>query len=74
MSASNQDNNEPCAISSATRREVLEGSLAVAGSLIASSVAPSVLFAEPNAKRPNLVFFLGEGQRADALQLPATRS
>ena len=68
MSASNQDNNEP-AISNTTRREVLQGSLAVAGSLIASSVAPSVLFAEPNAKRPNLVFFLGEGQRADALSI-----
>jgi arylsulfatase A-like enzyme len=27
------------------------------------------LLAEPNTKRPNLVFFLGEGQRADALSI-----
>lgn len=54
---------------SPTRREVLQGSLAVAGSVMASAVAPSTLLAEPNAKRPNLVFFFGEGQRADALSL-----
>jgi len=37
--------------------------------MIASSIAPSTLMAEPNTKRPNLVFFLGEGQRADALSI-----
>src|SRR5674476_1123377 len=52
-----------------TRREILQGSLAVAGSVLASSVAPPALLAEANMKRPNLVFFLGEGQRADALSI-----
>lgn len=52
-----------------TRREVLQSSLAVAGGMLASSVAPSLLSAQPSAKRPNLVFFLGEGQRADALSI-----
>ena len=53
----------------ATRRDFLQGSLAVAGAAIASSVAPSTLMAQTKAKRPNLVFFLGEGQRADALSI-----
>lgn len=52
-----------------TRREVLQSTLAVAGSVIASSVTPSALLAEPRAKRPNLVFFMGEGQRADAVSI-----
>jgi len=52
-----------------TRRELLQGSLAVAGAAVASSLAPSMLHAQPSAKRPNLVFFLGEGQRADALSI-----
>ena len=52
-----------------TRRGFLEGSLAVAGTVLASSVSSSVLMAEPNTKRPNLIFFLGEGQRADALSI-----
>lgn len=52
-----------------TRRDVLQGSLAVAGTVLASSVAPSMLSAQSDAKRPNLVFFLGEGQRADALSI-----
>ena len=50
-----------------TRREFLQGSVAVAGSLLASSI-PAI--AESNkAKHPNLVFFFGEGQRADALSV-----
>ena len=53
----------------ATRRDFIQGSLVVAGSLLASSVAPSDLLAESGTKRPNLVFFLGEGQRADALSI-----
>ena len=53
----------------ATRRDFLQGSLVVAGSLLASSVAPHDLLAESGTKRPNLVFFLGEGQRADALSI-----
>lgn len=52
-----------------TRRDFLEGSLAVAGTVLASSVSSSVLMAEANVKRPNLIFFLGEGQRADALSI-----
>lgn len=52
-----------------TRRELLQGSLAVAGAAVASSLAPSILQAQPAAKRPNLIFFLGEGQRADALSI-----
>jgi arylsulfatase A-like enzyme len=52
-----------------TRRDFLQGSLIVAGSLLASSMAPPDMLAEPRTKRPNLVFFLGEGQRADALSI-----
>ncbi len=55
--------------SGTSRRDFLEGSLAVAGTVLASSVSSSVLMAEPNTKRPNLIFFLGEGQRADALSI-----
>jgi arylsulfatase A-like enzyme len=53
-----------------TRREFLQGSLATVGSTLASSVAPS-RFAQSDAasKRPNLIFFLDEGQRADALSI-----
>ena len=53
----------------ATRRDFLQGSLAVAGAALASSIAPSALSAQAKAKRPNLVFFLSEGQRADALSI-----
>ena len=52
-----------------TRRDVLQGSLAVAGTVFASAVAPSILSAQTKTKKPNLVFFLGEGQRADALSI-----
>jgi arylsulfatase A-like enzyme len=51
-----------------TRREFMQGSLAVAGTALASTVA-GVAGAQPATRRPNLVFFLGEGQRADALSL-----
>ena len=54
-------------------RDFLQGSLFVAGSLITSSVAPPDLLAESGTKRPNLVFFLGEGQRADALSIAGNR-
>ncbi|HEV2487484.1 MAG TPA: sulfatase [Terracidiphilus sp.] len=72
MSDSDLNANEVYASSShagPTRREILQGSLAVAGSVLASSVAPPALLAEPNTKRPNLIFFFGEGQRADALSI-----
>lgn len=64
------NSNEANSISSGpTRRELLQGSLAVAGAAVASSLAPSMLQAQTSARRPNLVFFLGEGQRADALSI-----
>jgi arylsulfatase A-like enzyme len=50
-----------------TRREFLQGSLAMAGSML---VAPTPAVSQTtNAKHPNLVFFFGEGQRADALSV-----
>jgi arylsulfatase A-like enzyme len=51
-----------------TRREFMQSSVAVAGTMLASSVT-SVASAQPRAKRPNLVFLYGEGQRADALSI-----
>jgi hypothetical protein len=53
----------------ATRRAFLQGSLATAGTALASPLAPIALSARTEANRPNLVFFLGEGQRADALSI-----
>jgi arylsulfatase A-like enzyme len=50
-----------------TRREFLQGSMAVAGSLLAGSAGASFALAQTAVRRPNLVFFLGEGQRFDAL-------
>ena len=54
----------------ATRRDFLQASLAIAGTAALSSVAtiPKAI-AQTNQKRPNLVFFFGEGQRADALSI-----
>jgi arylsulfatase A-like enzyme len=51
-----------------TRREFMQCSLAFAGTALASSVA-GVAGAQTKAKRPNLIFFFGEGQRADALSI-----
>ena len=68
----NEQQGEMPTISSpgkATRRDFIQGSLVVVGSVLASSVASQDLLAEPVTKRPNLVFFLGEGQRADALSI-----
>ena len=53
----------------ATRREFLHGSIAVAGTALASSMQGQIAPAGTRQKRPNLVFFLGEGQRADASSL-----
>ena len=53
----------------ATRRGFLQGSLAMAGTLLASKMSHTTLSAETTQKRPNLVFFFGEGQRADALSI-----
>ena len=50
-----------------SRREFLQTSLAVAGSVLTSGMASATTKVEP--KRPNLIFFFGEGQRADALSV-----
>jgi arylsulfatase A-like enzyme len=52
-----------------TRREFLRGALAAAGLLVAGEGGGSAASAQAAPQRPNLVFFLGEGQRADALSL-----
>ena len=58
-----------------TRREFLQesisaaGAMAFGGSLLAGSAGESVASAQSKPKRPNLVFFLGEGQRSDALSI-----
>ncbi len=55
--------------SGTSRRGFLQGSLAVAGTaFVATGIAPKIA-AQPKTKRPNLVFFFGEGQRADALSI-----
>lgn len=53
----------------ATRREFMQGGLAVAGTLLASQIGGVAASAEAAHKRPNLVFFFGEGQRASALSI-----
>jgi len=50
-----------------SRRTFLEGSTAVAGAAVASSLMPKALAQPAGKKRPNIVFFYTEGQRADAL-------
>jgi arylsulfatase A-like enzyme len=52
-----------------TRREFLLGTLAAAGLLAASQAGTAEAGPPATPKRPNLVFFYGEGQRADALSL-----
>jgi len=52
-----------------TRREFLHGSLAAAGTLLTASAVPSMARPQGAAQPPNLVFFLGEGQRAEALSI-----
>jgi len=52
-----------------SRRAFLQGGVAIAGAAVASSVLPSTLAQTATKKRPNIVFFYTEGQRADALSL-----
>lgn len=52
-----------------TRREFVQGGIAVAGTLLASQIGTAAASAESKPKRPNLVFFFGEGQRANALSI-----
>lgn len=69
MSAEEQASHPSVSESSrATRRDFLQGALAVAGTLATSGV-PTPASAQAKPKRPNIVYFLGEGQRADALSL-----
>ena len=51
-----------------SRREFLQGSVAATGAALASSILPPAR-AQAGKRRPNLLFILGEGQRADALGL-----
>ena len=63
---------DPCSEHSGierTRREFLQSSLAVTGVLLAPQLDSLEAAAETQQKRPNLVFFLGEGQRHDALSI-----
>ena len=53
----------------ATRREFLQGTIAVAGSLLTGSAAMALAQTQNKEKPPNLVFFLGEGTRHDALSI-----
>lgn len=50
-----------------SRRDFLQGGLAATGVAVAASLLPAK--AQPEEKRPNLLFIFGEGQRADALSL-----
>ena len=52
-----------------TRREFLLGTLAASGVMLASKIGSAEVAPQKQKKRPNLVFFYGEGQRADALSL-----
>ena len=51
-----------------TRRDFLQGSSAAAAATMAGSRMKAQTVSGGN-RRPNIVFFLGEGQRADALSL-----
>ncbi len=56
-----------------SRREFLRTSSAAAGAVIASSVLPQGSAQAANVRRPNIVFFYNEAQRADALSLAGNR-
>ena len=56
-----------------SRREFLQGSLAVAGATLAAELPLHAAAAQPEQKRPNFVFFFGEGQRADASSLAGNK-
>jgi arylsulfatase A-like enzyme len=55
--------------SQASRRQFLQGSLALAGTMLTSKGGGAVTKQPGENKRPNIVFFFGEGQRADALSI-----
>src|ERR1700721_3907946 len=56
-----------------TRREFMQSGVAVAGTLLASQIGNTTASAETKPERPNLIFFFGEGQRADALSIAGHR-
>lgn len=58
---------EPSPSSGSTRREFLKVSLAAAGTALLPLGAAAA--AAEKGKRPNLIFFLGEGHRPDALSI-----
>ena len=66
-STSNSPANHPG--KETTRREFLQGSAVLAGSLLAGSAGVPLASAQGRPKQPNIVFFLGEGQRYDALSI-----
>src|SRR5580765_4153716 len=68
-----EDKPQATSATTATRREFLEGSLAAVGAtLVSGGTLPAV--AQPAAsKRPNLIFFYGEGQRADAMSIAGNK-
>ncbi len=60
-------------VTTANRREFLQGSLAAVGATLVSSSSLPALAAPAAPKRPNLIFFLGEGHRADALSIAGNK-
>ena len=69
MAGTREKSLDSTTTSSWTRREFLQDTLAFAGAAAMSSVAATAAAQTSGMKRPNLIFFLGEGQRADALSL-----
>jgi arylsulfatase A-like enzyme len=55
-------------VSVPTRRDFLQGSLVIAGTVL-SSPLPALAEAPKGLERPNLIFIYTEGQRADALSI-----
>ncbi len=58
---------------SPSRREFLQRSLATVGTTLIPNESMAALAPQQKPKRPNLVFFLGEGQRADALSIAGNK-
>lgn len=69
MPEANEQTYKSLTSTQTTRRDFLQASLAIAGTAAISTVTTTLAGAQAKQKRPNLVFFLGEGQRADALSI-----
>jgi len=63
------DSIERGSMDGSSRRDFIRGTLAVAGISLTSAIAAQTNSAQGKPKSPNLVFLLGEGQRADALSI-----